>query len=220
MRIMKTDITGRKYGKLTVVSYNKELGKWECKCDCGNITFVKAYSLNSGHTKSCGCIIKETSAINGRKALLDLSGKHFGKLTAIEYNFDKKQWLCKCTCGNFCYVSQNNLCRKEKGTKSCGCISDLAEANKKNINFDTNIGNIRNETETKRSTTGVRGVYYRKSTNTYIAQITFQKKTYHLCSSKDVRKCITARKIAEEHIHKGFLDWYDKWEQANSIERK
>ena len=48
------DITGKRFGKLTVIQY---LGnsKWSCLCDCGNKTEVIASHLKSGHTTSCGC---------------------------------------------------------------------------------------------------------------------------------------------------------------------
>lgn len=52
------DITGKKYGKLTVISYFGKK-KWLCKCDCGNECIVLGYSLKIGNTKSCGCYRKE-----------------------------------------------------------------------------------------------------------------------------------------------------------------
>lgn len=53
------DLTGRKFGKLTVLYRDdecKEYTKWICQCDCGNITSVTRNNLVSGHTSSCGCI--------------------------------------------------------------------------------------------------------------------------------------------------------------------
>lgn len=55
------DITGEVYGRLTVESFVKIHEKtgnavWKCKCTCGNYTEVKAGSLKSGITKSCGCL--------------------------------------------------------------------------------------------------------------------------------------------------------------------
>lgn len=57
------DLTGGKFGRLTVVKYvgrddnNKPL--WECICECGKTVTVRGYSLTSGNTKSCGCIKRE-----------------------------------------------------------------------------------------------------------------------------------------------------------------
>lgn len=53
---------GRKFHQLTVTgpAPDKIVGKWilrmwECRCDCGGTLVVKATSLKSGNTKSCGC---------------------------------------------------------------------------------------------------------------------------------------------------------------------
>lgn len=51
---------GEKYNRLTFIRYvgykKNETEIWECKCDCGNTTFVKKTFVTSGHTKSCGCL--------------------------------------------------------------------------------------------------------------------------------------------------------------------
>jgi len=57
------DLTGNKYGRLTVLRRLPNKGNktmWECRCDCGNVTAVPAGALNSGNTKSCGCLHLET----------------------------------------------------------------------------------------------------------------------------------------------------------------
>jgi NACalpha-BTF3-like transcription factor len=64
------DMTGQKFGKLTVLSYhhtdtkiknNQQYNKdyYLCQCECGNTTIVDKGSLKYGHTKSCGCLIKD-----------------------------------------------------------------------------------------------------------------------------------------------------------------
>lgn len=55
LHLQKTDLTGQRFGKLVVLSYNQQKAKWLCQCDCGNITLVSSGSLNSGGTQSCGC---------------------------------------------------------------------------------------------------------------------------------------------------------------------
>lgn len=53
------DITGQRFGKLTVLELaekdNRGECKWLCKCDCGNTKVVYGYHLRKGHTVSCGC---------------------------------------------------------------------------------------------------------------------------------------------------------------------
>lgn len=56
----RQDLTGEKYGKLTVISENGR-GKyngyyWNCVCDCGNEAVVLGRNLKSGTTRSCGCL--------------------------------------------------------------------------------------------------------------------------------------------------------------------
>lgn len=59
------DLTGKRFGKLTAINshYDKEkkVTFWECKCDCGNVTFVRANSLVHERTKSCGCLRTESN---------------------------------------------------------------------------------------------------------------------------------------------------------------
>lgn len=61
------DLTGNRYGKLTVISRAKNKKRktggsrtmWKCQCECGNIITVESSHLKSGHSKSCGCITKK-----------------------------------------------------------------------------------------------------------------------------------------------------------------
>lgn len=53
------DFVGKRFGKLTVLEYaGKEGGmhRWRCVCDCGRETIVGQSLLQSGKTKSCGCL--------------------------------------------------------------------------------------------------------------------------------------------------------------------
>lgn len=53
------DLTGQKFGKLTVIERAKNRGKviyWLCKCECGGIIEVQSAHLKNGNTKSCGCM--------------------------------------------------------------------------------------------------------------------------------------------------------------------
>lgn len=56
------DITGKRFGKLTVVSLSERTKYgylWECTCDCGNTCFRLRTKMESGHALSCGCLIDE-----------------------------------------------------------------------------------------------------------------------------------------------------------------
>ena len=64
------DLTGLKFGKLTVIEqaghdkYNKIL--WRCKCDCGNETVTHGRGLVNGHCKSCGCLLNSNRKEEGK----------------------------------------------------------------------------------------------------------------------------------------------------------
>ena len=56
------DLTGQKFGKLTVLELDKQLTSqlsstyWICLCECGNIKSILSHSLLKGNTHSCGCL--------------------------------------------------------------------------------------------------------------------------------------------------------------------
>lgn len=76
MRSELIDLTGQRFGRLTVIRKAPEnyhrvtlhpdghkvytcMARWECKCDCGGTKTVIGINLKNGRTKSCGCIAKE-----------------------------------------------------------------------------------------------------------------------------------------------------------------
>lgn len=50
-----SNLIGLKFGKLTPYEYVVG-SKWKCKCECGNECIVATAKLNSGYTRSCGCL--------------------------------------------------------------------------------------------------------------------------------------------------------------------
>ena len=117
------DHTGERYGKLTVIRMSPERTHdnkilWECQCDCGNITTVRAGNLHQ--TKSCG------KCFHGK----DITGQRFGQLVAIQYHHTTKSskktiWECKCDCGTTTYVAMSDLIAGK--TQSCGCVRSRGE---------------------------------------------------------------------------------------------
>lgn len=118
------NLVGKKFGRLIV---KKALGSnkynqiiWECKCQCGNTAQVTSRSLNSGYSKSCGCLRREGCC------RIDLTGRHFGKLVVVEYAGTKNKkvmWKCLCECGLETVVRAAHL--TSGSTISCGCITSL-----------------------------------------------------------------------------------------------
>ena len=53
------DLTGQKYGLLTVLKQSEtQTSYWICQCECGNTVELHESKLQTGHTKSCGCLKK------------------------------------------------------------------------------------------------------------------------------------------------------------------
>lgn len=67
MKNVKNDLTGQRFGRLTVIGVddrNTRKTYYYCKCDCGNVKSIRSDSLISGAIRSCGCIKKEQDRIN------------------------------------------------------------------------------------------------------------------------------------------------------------
>lgn len=122
------DLVGREYGEWTVMClapYVNGSRYWTCICSCGTVRDIPERYLLNGISKSCGHI-------------KDLTGKTFGRLTAIRRVDDKilpngqksAMWECLCECGNVCIVEGRLL--QSGTTRSCGCLQ--RESQKNNLN--------------------------------------------------------------------------------------
>lgn len=61
----KIDLVGMIFGRLTVIGpHESKNGRtmWECQCECGNTIVARSENLKSGNTKSCGCLVSDTSS--------------------------------------------------------------------------------------------------------------------------------------------------------------
>lgn len=67
----RIDLTGRKFGKLTVIECAEQSNNghllWKCACDCGNEVIVDSNKLQKGNTASCGCLRIDVKRRGGLK---------------------------------------------------------------------------------------------------------------------------------------------------------
>lgn len=207
------DYIGMRFGRLTVLEYAgtaRQLGKigtpnfWKCRCDCGNKAVVSQTELQSGGTKSCGCLSKPP--------LQDYVGKRFGKLVVQKYagKWDGlHRWLCICDCGNETVVGQADL--KSGHTKSCGCRQKKVYMENLKIIDGTSVALLeaaRRQRLISTNSSGYNGVYQNRKHGKWVAQITFKGKTYYLGAFTEIKDAAKARKVAEEHMYGEFLEWY------------
>lgn len=64
----REDLTGKRFGRLTVLEYAGFNGyaMWRCRCDCGKEIVTRASSLKNGHTTSCGCAVDPSKFLQDR----------------------------------------------------------------------------------------------------------------------------------------------------------
>jgi len=118
----KLDLTGQKFGRLTVledVGRRKGRVLWRCLCDCGAIVDIGAGNLQNGKTQSCGCYKREQTS---KRSRIDLIGQKFGRLTVLEDVGRNKHrhviWRCLCDCGNTVDVIAGHCYAKERTTET------------------------------------------------------------------------------------------------------
>jgi hypothetical protein len=112
----KRDLTGKLFGRLTVVEEMNERkdGRvvYKCSCSCGNFIEVKNILLTTAKTKSCGCLTTQ----------IDLKNKKYGKLLVLNEikkrdKYGNVMWECLCDCGNKKNIQGASL--RQGLTKTC-----------------------------------------------------------------------------------------------------
>src|ERR1700674_1372052 len=91
---MAANLSGLTFGRLTAIKRTGSVrvgasyrAMWLCRCACGTMTELPANHIVSGHTKSCGCLGRES--IRRLNAALEASGARFkvhGKWHSSEYH--------------------------------------------------------------------------------------------------------------------------------------
>ncbi len=116
-----SDITGKKYGKLTALYPTDKIDRgnriWCFRCDCGNLVERSTHKLNS----YSACDICNPPYSRLRK---DYTGLRFGRLVALECTNQRKGkeliWRFQCDCGNTVELAVSQFVGGN--TRSCGCL--------------------------------------------------------------------------------------------------
>ena len=203
------DITGKQFGRLTALyRLDQKQGTsylWHCRCACGIEKDIPVNALTGGLIRSCGCARREALQNRAR----DITGKTFGRLTALEPQPIRMQgsvmWKCRCTCGTECLVSYNQLLSGK--TASCGCRRKEHEQPPLHYVDGTCIEMISPKSLRKDNTSGCTGVTAIRG-GRWQACITFQGKRHYLGTFTNLEKAVDARKKAEARLFGEFLDSY------------
>ena len=202
---------GQKFGRLTVIkSYieKKSSRKW-ChlvRCECGKEHLVQGGALTSGHSKSCGCLVR------------DINTKH-GKSGSPEFRI-RQDMIQRCTNKNnkrFSDYGGRGILICDRWLESFeNFYADMGERLSKDHSIDRidNNGNYepnncqwsdrehqqRNQRAQKRNKTGITGVGISK-TGSFEASITVAKRKIYIGRFKTLEEAAGARLNAE---HKYF----------------
>lgn len=142
-KLMRQDLTGRRFGKLVVLRVDEEKSKdgkvyWFCQCDCGSkekSIQSTALTRKKNGTKSCGCArnskeAREKSRVTHNSYPNDITGLRFGRLFVLRKTAMISHrkcdnggylWECECDCGEICYHTRYALITPN-GVRSCGCL--------------------------------------------------------------------------------------------------
>ena len=214
---MKYDLTGSKFGKLTVIERNGRIGTyvmWKCQCDCGNIVNVRSSHLLSGHTTSCGCYKK---VVNKKPNEYDLSNDYgicffnnggFFIFDKEDYEKIKDYTWCKKDNG---YVINSKMERLHRIIMNCPNDKVIDHINhnpldnrKSNLRICSQMENSYNMPIPSNNKSGCRGVGYDKSCKLWKAKIQYNRKLIYLGGFKTKEEAVRARKEAERKYYGDF----------------
>lgn len=106
------DLIGKRFGRLEVTAYEGKRGgmhHWKCVCDCGRETVVGQTLLQTGKTRSCGClqaaVYKENLGLRDGTSVARLKSVKSGRLiksntsgyNGVYFNSKRNVWVAQIT---------------------------------------------------------------------------------------------------------------------------
>ena len=237
---VKDDLTGKRFGRLTVLNQaedyidknGKHYARWLCECSCEDKTklVVMGNGLKKGHTKSCGCIRREMLAERNRSNRkynrYDLSGEYGIGYTSKgeEFWFDledydkiKDYYWHKGTGGYIKNGDSVGIHRiimdaqdSEYDVDHKHGCNSRHDNRKQNLRLATRAQNVINVGLKANNTSGVTGVGWYKHLNKWTARITVDGVKLYLGVFDKFEDAVAARKAAEEK-------YFGEWSYDNSM---
>jgi len=207
----KIDLTGQKFGRLTVVKEAVQAKKleilWECRCKCGNISTVSRRNLRAGHTKSCGCLnvdkIKERSTTHGMAHTTT-----FNTWTHMIQRCNNPNCKDYVNYGGrgikVCYEWEQSFANfyKDMGLKPKGLTIERKNNElgyfKENCYWADYFNQSHNRRISSKNTVGVSGVFWNKQSLKWQVSITSYNTRYHLGYFNKIEDAIKTRQQAEQ----------------------
>ena len=207
-------------GRMYATENSKERNRFGIyKCGfCGNEFKANTYSINSGHSKSCGCL-KEKISKEGLNRKHNLTNTRlyntWSKLKDRVFNLKSKDYynyggrgitICDEWKNDFKSFYDWAMKNEYSDELSIDRIDNDGNYCPENCRWTTPTIQSRNRRIRKNSKTGYKGVCYRKGRNKYTAQICVDKKFIHLGSfSTPVEGAIAYNNYIIENNLEGFI---------------
>ena len=210
------DLTGMRFGKLTVISFcgvNKHHKRlWQCRCDCGSITVTTGSDLIKGHTKTCGCSWRKENQAVFHESYVEMfttKGESF-MIDADDYDrvknvcwYMKHGYVLGCINGK-----EVNLHRFLTDCPKDAIVDHInqnkADNRKSNLRIVNHSQNNMNKPMQKNNTSGFVGVNYHKKNKKWTASISVNHRQIYLGSFSVMQDAIEARKKAEARYFGAF----------------
>ena len=219
----RIDLTGQKFGRLTVIERAKDYiqsnGKhrttWRCQCNCGNQVVIRTDCLLQGDTQSCGCYKNERMVQGNQKFNnYEICGNCVTMYTSKGEPFDidlDDLWRVKEHCwvkrydGYIVSVINRKTVRLHRFVMNAPdnmivdhIHHDTTDNRKCELRLVTRSQNNMNRMIRSDSTSGITGVTLHKRTNKWVAQLCLNDKHIHLGYFDNKEDAVKARKQAEE----------------------
>ena len=188
------DIVGRKFGRLTVLSYEgiKVSGKeghgrscYRCICDCGKEVIVKRkYLLNGRRTSCCDCT--KITHEGDEYRYFDINGDSF-IFDAQDLNLVQgHRWRIDPYGYPVTRIEQKNyrlsrlILQPQNGLYVDHINGDTRDNRRENLRLASTVDNQRNMRIPTHNSTGFKGVTYVRAKGRYRAQISINDRTKHI----------------------------------------
>lgn len=234
---VKKDLTGQKFGRLTVIKQTEDYvnpntgvhsAKWECQCECGKITNVTSGKLTSGNTKSCGClhsefVIKKNSRQNkyeikddyviiytSNKEPIYVDLEDFDKVKNICWHINNLGYVVGCINRKKVFMHRLIMdCPKNYCVDHKRGKNTRNDNRKSNLRIATNTENSINIGLKNNNSSGVTGVSWHKASQKWRVRINIGYQEIYLGVYDNFTEAVNVRKQAEEK-------YFGEWSYNNS----
>lgn len=238
------DLTGMKFGRLTVIERDKESYKWKCICDCQKelenpqYTYSIGWYLEHGKTKSCGCYNKEVTAIrmkeilskknevkfhddyveiidtNKNSILVDL--EDYESISKHYWYADKKGYAVTTINGKVVKLHRFIMDVNDKKIQVDHINHKKLDNRRYNLRIVNNSKNQMNRELMSNNNSGCAGVCWHTRDNIWEAHITVNYKQIYLGRFTDFDDAVQARKEAEK-IYFGEYSYDESMKKAKQL---